>query len=55
MSFCSSISFMLQSGSLVGNCVANNNAVISVSYMEAGIPVWINISTYFPAGKLHVH
>jgi len=35
------------------NCRANNNAVIGVSYMEVGTPVWINISTYYPAGKLH--
>ena len=46
---------MLQSGSLNENCVANNNAVISVSYMEVGIPVWINISTYYPTGKVRVY
>ena len=46
---------MLQSGSLVGNCVASNNAIITVSYMEIGTPVWVNISTYYPAGKLLVY
>ena len=43
---------MLQSGSLIGNCVASNNAIMRVSYMEVGTPVWINISTYYPQGKL---
>ena len=46
---------MLQSGSLIGNCVANNNAVITVSYMEVGVPVWISISTYYPAGKIQMY
>ena len=42
---------MLQSGSLIGNCMANNNATITVSYMEVGAAVWSNISTYYPAGN----
>ena len=49
--FCSSISFMLQSGSSNGNCVANNNATLTVSYMEVGTAVWSSISTYYPKGN----
>ena len=41
---------MLQSGSSNGNCVANNNATLTVSYMEVGTAVWSSISTYYPKG-----
>lgn len=42
---------MLQSGSLIGNCTANNNTTITVSYMEVGTEVWSDISTYYPTGN----
>ena len=47
----SAISFMLQSGSLLGTCEANNNASITVSYKEETSTEWTRISTYYPSGN----
>ena len=48
----SAISFMLQSGSLIGTCEANNSASITVFYRESTSVEWRIIASYNPSGNL---